>query len=84
MTPSPLLSESNPFCVARLCVTHNAERFPSRGILRNQRHPTKVLNSEFHLCPRSKPYLQHCEIDFKDFLTQTAQGINRIKPKIKL
>ena len=49
----------------------------------NQRHPAKVLNSDFCLCPRSKPHLQNYLIDSKDFGTRTAQGRGHIKSKIK-
>ena len=55
-----------------------------QGILRNQWHPAKVLNSEFYLYPRSKPNLQSCLIDSQDFLTQTAQGSRHIKAKNKI
>ena len=44
----------------------------------NQRHPAKVLNSDFHFCPRSKSHLQNCLIHSKDFLTHTAQGRRHI------
>ena len=43
----------------------------------------KVLNSEFYLCPCSKPYLPNCLIDSQDFLTQTTQGSRHNKSKIK-
>ena len=35
---------------------------------------SKVLNSEFCLCPHSKPHPQNSCTDSQDFLTQTAQG----------
>ena len=38
----------------------------------NQRHPSKVLNSDFYLCSRLKPHL-----------TKTAQGRRHIKSKIE-
>ena len=52
---------------------------PNRS--RNQRYPAKVLNHDFDLCPRSKPHVQNCLIDSKDFLTQTAQDRRHIKSK---
>ena len=49
----------------------------------NPRHSAKVLNSDFYLCPRSKPHLQNYLIDLKDFLTQTVQARRHtIKNKI--
>ena len=62
------------------CTTEHLECPSKSG---NQRHSAKVLNSDFYLCPRSKPHLQNCLIDSKDFLTQTAQGRKHIKSKIK-
>ena len=50
--------------------------------LGNQRYPVKVINSDFNLRLRSKPHLQNCLTDSKDFLTQTAQGRKDVKIKI--
>ena len=50
---------------------------------RESRRDTWFENRLVYLCPRSKPHLQNCLIDLKDFLTQTVQGRTHTKSKIK-
>ena len=69
--------------ICDLWPTYNVESLPSRGILRNQRHLAKVLNSEFYLCPRSKPHLQNRLTDSQEIFTKIAQGTRHNKWKIK-
>ena len=57
---------------------------PSRGILRNQLHPAKVLNSEFYLCPPSKSHVPNYLIDSNFFLIQKFQGIRLNKSNNKI
>ena len=52
---------------------------PSWGILRNQLHPAKVLNSDFYLCPPSKSHVPNYLIDSKYFLIHKFQGIRHNK-----
>ena len=57
---------------------------PSWGILRNQLHPAKVLNSDFYLCPPSKSHVPNYLIDSKYFLIHKFQGIRHNKSNNKI
>ena len=69
-------------CILSVSIFYESH-LPLQEILRNQRHPAKVLNSEFCSCTHSKPHLQNISIDSKDFFTQTVQGSGHIYSKIK-
>ena len=51
--------------------------------LRNTGNCAKVINPEFHFCPRSKPHLQKYLIDSQESFTQTARDYGHFKIKIK-
>ena len=76
-----LISIFVTFAGGHKCIKEHLEYPKKSG---NPRHSAKVLNSDFYLCPHSKPHLHNFLIDFKDFLTQTAQGRRHTKSKIKL
>ena len=44
------------------------KHFPLQEMLLNQRHPAEVLNSDFNLCPRSKPLIKMVWLIQKIFL----------------